>query len=408
MKFKNYSLTPFWDKSALDTKTKQSRVMLTINLNRKQFRITLKIRCTKSEFDAALNTRSPKAKELRKDLNDYITKAETILERLVNPTKESFTRLFKSEANIFTSDKSDIFFFFAMKRQTLFKEGRIGSANYYRECEANLKIFKPFIYFEDIDIAFLNHYQKFLIDRGNSISTISLRLRALRAIFNLAIKEGFISEKYYPFKNFTLPSTTKSKAVLYPQQLKLLWEFVPTTLRERRAKAYFFFCFLCNGMNFKDMAYLKWRQIKSDSIIFVRQKTQFTAHDVNEIQVHLHQEAKGIIDIWGSQNKSPDAFVFPIIPESTSKEFIESTRIRKRREINKSLIKIGRQLGFDFRIKLNLARHSFATTLKLNGTNVSFISEMLGHTSIKTTMHYLKTIPGNELKAVSDTLLQFA
>jgi len=31
MKQKNYSVCPYWDKSALDEKTKQSRIMITIN-----------------------------------------------------------------------------------------------------------------------------------------------------------------------------------------------------------------------------------------------------------------------------------------------------------------------------------------------------------------------------------------
>jgi site-specific recombinase XerD len=68
---------------------------------------------------------------------------------------------------------------------------------------------------------------------------------------------------------------------------------------------------------------------------------------------------------------------------------------------------IGKNLGFNFNVTINLARHSFATTLKLNGTSVAFISEMLGHTSLKTTQHYLKSIPGEERKAVSDSLLNF-
>ena len=51
MKQKNYSVSPFWDKQALDEKTGMSRVMITVNINSKQFRISLKLKSTKSEFD---------------------------------------------------------------------------------------------------------------------------------------------------------------------------------------------------------------------------------------------------------------------------------------------------------------------------------------------------------------------
>jgi integrase/recombinase XerD len=371
MKLKNYSITPFWDKSVLDSKTKYSRVRLTINLNRKQFRITLKIRCTKAEFDAALSSRSENAKKLRLELNDYIQKAEKIMERLPNPTKESFTRLFKSETDLFQSNKTDVHYFFDMKHDEVMKEGRIGTAKYYDGCKANLKNFKSSLYFGDIDESFLKQYQTHLLNHGNSSSTVALRLRCLRIMYNYAVNKGFISNKNYPFKKFNMGSSAKSKKVLYPQQLKALYEFVPRTLREDTAKDYFFFCFLCNGMNFKDMAYLKRNQIHRDTIIFIRQKTKNTTHETDEV--------KRILSKWGNKDISPEAYLFPILPSKfKSIERNEARRSMHQRRMNKSLTKIGKSLGFDFNITINLARHYFATTLKLNGTNVSFISELLG------------------------------
>jgi integrase/recombinase XerD len=248
----------------------------------------------------------------------------------------------------------------------------------------------------------------YLFNRGNSPSTIALRFRCLRIMYNYAVKKGFISNKYYPFRKFNMSSSAKSKKVLYPQQLKALFEYVPKTLREDRAKDYLFFCFLCNGMNFKDTAYLKRSQINQNTLTFVRQKTKNTTHDTQEIQVYLHDEVKRIISKWGNKDISPDAYLFPILPSKfISIERNEATRSIHQRRVNKSLIAIGKSLEFDINITINLARHSFATTLKLNGTHVSFISELLGHTNVKTTMHYLKTIPGEELKAISDSLLQF-
>jgi site-specific recombinase XerD len=290
----------------------------------------------------------------------------------------------------------------------MIKNGRIGTAKYYKGCLRSLKGYKPVLYFEDIDVRFVKDYQSHLLGKGNSISTSSLRLRCLRIMFNVAIKEGFVSEKHYPFKKLSLPSATKSKKVLYPQQLKLLFEYQPKSLREERAKDYFFFCFLSNGMNFKDMASLKWNNINGNTITFIRQKTKNTTTEVNEIHVHLHNEAKQIIEKWGNKKNLSDDYIFPILTKKfRSLEHAEEIRNRKRKIINNSLKAIGKQLGFDFNISINLARHSFATTLKLNGTSVAFISEMLGHTSLKTTQHYLKSIPGEERKAVSDSLLNF-
>jgi site-specific recombinase XerD len=331
------------------------------------------------------------------------------MERLPQPSKESFTRLFKSDTDLFISNKTDVFYFFDMKVEEVTKEGRMGTASYYSQCKTNLQNFKSSVYFEEIDEKFLKEYQAWLKQRGNSVSTVSLRLRCLRIMFNYAVKSGFISNIRSPFLGFNMGSTTRSKKVLYPNQLKQLWEYQPQSKWEERAKDYFFFCFLCNGMNFKDMAYLKWKQINGDTLTFVREKTKNTTHDTNEIQVFMHDEVKRILIKWGNKDLSPESYLFPILPANpVSLLSEENTRSMKKRYINKSLRSIGESMGLQFNLTIGLARHSFATTLKLNGTNVSFISEMLGHTSMKTTMHYLKSIPSNERKIVSDSLLSFA
>src|SRR4051812_10950930 len=98
MKQQHFSVTPFWDKRALEEKTKLSRIMITINITgQSQFRISVKLKSTKTDFDKATSSArvlSEAAKNIRKELNQYLQKAETILERLANPTQETFTRLF--------------------------------------------------------------------------------------------------------------------------------------------------------------------------------------------------------------------------------------------------------------------------------------------------------------------------
>lgn len=80
----------------MDEKTRLSGIILTINLHgSRQFRITLKLRSTKPEFDKAISATSKNLSEeaysVRKDLNKYLLKAEIILSRLDNPSKEVFT-----------------------------------------------------------------------------------------------------------------------------------------------------------------------------------------------------------------------------------------------------------------------------------------------------------------------------
>ena len=126
------------------------------------------------------------------------------------------------------------------------------------------------------------------------------------------------------------------------------------------------------------------------------------------IQVYLHDDMKKIIEQFGNPSRHPDDNVFPVLTKDTSLLKQEADKWRHKRVANNMLTRIGIKLGFDVHLCINLARHSFATTLKLSGTPVSFFSDALGHTNIITTEHYLKSIPTENLENISSQLLQFA
>ena len=75
--------------------------------------------------------------------------------------------------------------------------------------------------------------------------------------------------------------------------------------------------------------------------------------------------------------------------------------------INDNMKVIGTELGIKTNITTYSARHSFATTLKRSGANVSLISEMLGHSSLKTTQRYLDSFENETLENVAKALTNF-
>lgn len=175
-------------------KTKQSRIMITINLpGKNQFRITLKLRSTVLEFEKAISATSKnltdKAYSVRKDLNDYLLKAETILARLNNPTKEVFSRMFKSETDLFVNNKTPIAFYFKEKISRMFGEERFTSCLAYKAALSSLLNYRRELNFEDIDEKLLKGYIQWMLQKGNSISTSQLYLRCLSAIFNEVIRK---------------------------------------------------------------------------------------------------------------------------------------------------------------------------------------------------------------------------
>ena len=322
--------------------------------------------------------------------------------------RETFQRLFKSETDLFASQKTDITFLYEEHINTAKEDGRIKTAQNLAWSLKSFKKYKNNIYFEDINEQWLKGYKAFMTKGGNSATTSQMYLRNLRTIFNVAIKQGYISERHYPFKLFTIGTSAKSKSVLYADDLKKLWDYEGVTLRERRSKDYFFFLFLANGMNFKDCCYLKFKDIKGDILSFVREKTKNTnTVSDKQITVYIHDEIKNIIERWGNKPGNPDDYIFPILNGMKTAADKEKRRNKMQRQINDNLNIIGKKLGIEEKIILNLARHSFATHLKVSGTPTSFISDAMGHSNSKTTEHYLKSIPTEKSREISNSLLSF-
>jgi integrase/recombinase XerD len=411
MKGKNYSVNVQWDsRYPLAGTTDVCPIQLVVNIQGLQFRVSLKMYSTKDEFNKAVKTKGGgvEIKELRRQVNDYVNKAENILERLPNPTRETFQRLFKSETDLFASNKTDITLLFNEYKIQLEKEERIKTAQNLVSALTSLKKYRSKIHFEDINEAWLKGYRQWMENQGNSATTTQIYLRNLRTIFNKAIADGFVSEKHYPFKAYTIGTSAKSKSVLYAPQLKALWEYEPTTMRERRSKDFFFMCFLTNGANFADIVYLKFKDIKGDTLTFVRKKTQRTNTIADkEITVYMHDDIRRIINTWGNKPGNPEDYIFPILNGHRTAIAKEKRRKTIQRITNRMLNSIGKKLGFTERLTLNLARHSFATHLKVSGTPIGFITDALGHASSKTTEHYMKSIPTEKYKEISDALLKF-
>lgn len=66
--------------------------------------------------------------------------------------------------------------------------------------------------FSDIDVAWLKRYEKWMKEQNLSVSTISTRIRHLRAVFNLAITEHSIKSDCYPFLSYKVSKLNKQTA----------------------------------------------------------------------------------------------------------------------------------------------------------------------------------------------------
>jgi integrase len=220
--------------------------------------------------------------------------------------------------------------------------------------------------------------------------------RGIRTVINFARKNGIIKESQYPFgiDKYEIPTGESRKLALTLQQIGKIVNFSDGAETTKLYRDLWFFSYLANGINFNDMLRLKYINIMDGEICWYRQKTINTRRNKKYIQAYLTPEMKDIIKRWGNKPDS-DNYIFPFLKNGMTPEREKQVISDIVRRVNRKMKYIGIQTGTG-RISTYTARHSFATILKRSGANVSYISESLGHSDIKTTENYLARFEQSE------------
>ena len=294
----------------------------------------------------------------------------------------------------------------------LLEEGKVGSALNYQDAYNSLKKFRGNVRFTDITVGYLKQYEYWMINvRNRSKTTVGIRLRALRAVFNEAIENGIIKkEKCYPFgrKRYLLPTSRNLKKALNLTDVKKIYEFQPDNEEEKKAKDFWLFCYFGNGMNPKDMAYLRFKNIDGDYLHFTRAKTEHTIRtEPKLITVFFSDDMKRIVQKWGNKDTDKNNFIFPLLNHKAN--LLEQFNIVKRLiiTINDGMKRIAAQLSIERKVTNIVSRHTFSTVLKRSGVSTEFIQESLGHTNKRTTENYLDSFEKEVKKEYAKKLTAF-
>ena len=196
----------------------------------------------------------------------------------------------------------------------------------------SFKAFKSKIGFYDISSDFLKKYHKWMIQEGNSETTIGIYVRSLRAIYNYAVSKGVIKrDENYPFGKgkYIIPAGRNIKKALTQDELAKFYNYrtSPGSSRDQ-AKDFWFLSYFCNGINFKDIALLKNKNVDGDMLRFVREKSR-NAKRGNQaaISCYIVESAREIIDKWRDEKSNPEAYLFNILQEGETQRLghIKST-----------------------------------------------------------------------------------
>jgi len=343
-----------------------------------------------------------------KDANHFLTayekKANDVLDRL-SSTDFTFSRF---ENLYFRKQKRiDVFEYFNDCIDKLKSDNRFGTADSYRDTLNRIKEYtkERKITFQDIDLSFLQQFEAHLRNNGNSVNSISIYLRALRAVFNRTIKENHVSSDLYPFRNFTIRSGYAPKRALSKDSMtQLMKHKVEKGSFKWHSLNYFIFSYLCRGINFKDIANLMWKDnVSGDKLYYVRFKT---AHTKRTPEPTIIKIEPGIAQIL-SHYSNNDPYIFPILKPGIS-ELTKRHRIKDTlKKVNKQLKEIAKEVGIQEadQITFYWARHTYATVLKRSGVPTAIISEALGHSNEKTTQAYLDKFENEQLDSTYKHLI---
>lgn len=292
----------------------------------------------------------------------------------------------------------------------LLQDGRIGNAFSCYHSYNSLKKFRGNVKFIDITVSYLNQYEQWMRNANNSKSTTGMYLRALRTIYNEAIAAGIIKKEKYPFgrRKYQIPTSRNIKKALDLDVIKKIYYYEPGCESEMRGRDYWLFCYFGNGMNPKDVAYLRYKNIQDEYFVFERAKTERTTRsDPKPITVYITEDMRAIINRWGNKDRNPNNYIFPVLEHGlTVLQQYELINLFIR-FINDWMLKIREKLNIDKRVTTITARHSFSTIMKRSGASTEFIQESLGHANIKTTENYLDSFEKEIKKEFAGKLIAF-
>lgn len=381
------------------------KIRVTFNRTRKYY--STNIEMLPAEFNKLMNAKK-RTKEQTLQFNEidvFLTKAKTILNTFVTKdevfTFEKFNEAYFSKRNVYNS----VSFAFDKYIEQLKADERVGTAASFECAKVSLESFKKNLKFAEITPSFLKSYEAYMKRKGRSQTTVGIYLRSLRAVFN-AEK---ISSDLYPFGDkegkYKIRSGSNTKKALDVQEIVQLYQYKPEPKSATdRAKDYWFFLYLCNGMNVKDFCLLRWKNIDGNVLTYIRAKTERSNKDTEEIKVSLKPETMEIIQKWAQPSLNKEAFLFPHIEEGMSAEKQRDVFKQVTKTINKYMNRICAEIGIDKNVTTYVARHSFATVLKNSGTSIEMISELLGHSSVEVTKNYLASFKIDQIHEQTNAL----
>lgn len=388
-------------------------IYLRITIDRKSKFYKTPYSCDLREWNEAkgrFNSKNSNYLQSNRVLSRFEDDASKILNELLE-YKNTFTLIeFDNLYRQNSIDNNNFVEFLELRIKQLYESKQISYSDSHNDTLISLRKFKSNIdkySFDDIDYNFLLNYETFLRKTGCKDGGIGVYMRNIRATFNIAIKSKIAKQEFYPFKDYKISAlkSQKIKKALTKEQLQNLIDFdIKKIPSATNARFLYLFSFYARGMNFTDLAELRWDEIEYSKFSYKRNKTGINIR----VKIPENDITNEILKFYKEYRPYPTDYIFPILKKDIldyNEEELFNRKHSVRSYYNKQLKLIFEELKIDTKINFYTARHTFATLSLRNGVQVSKIKQAIGHQSIKTTESYLEDFKDHEIDEAFEKLI---
>lgn len=205
-----------------------------------------------------------------------------------------------------------------------------------------------YVRLKDFTYLSLERFERYLKEKGQSNTTINIRMSHLKALLNYAVKTGIVEYRLFPFLNYKMPQKNVRDICISKSELARLRDAEFTGPAERRftiARDLFMLSFYCAGINLTDILDAR---LDGNLLTFVRKKTALKKQAAEkEVSITIQPEARAIIDKYiGEDGKLNMGYNYRDYEQFRS-------------FVTKSLSRIGEELGFEKKLMFYSARKTF-------------------------------------------------
>ena len=265
------------------------------------------------------------------------------------------------------------------------KVGRPGTAKTYRDALSSFARFRQGtdIALDELNAEMMTLYEAWMKSRGLKRNSSSCYLRTLRTLYRKAVEMGLTTDKGIFRHVFTGFAKTSKRAIPLEAIRTIRLLRLPAGSPLAFARDMFILSIYLQGISFVDLAYLRKSDIRNGVLQYDRKKTR------QSLNIGWEPSMQAIVETYAHlTTESP--YLLPIITHADGTERRQYEKAEH--NINRNLKKIGRIAGLRIPLTTYVARHTWATTMRDMGYDLSIVSTGLGHDSLKTTQIYLSSI----------------